>query len=149
SLNKSTTSSIFAIKISDPTPLKVTSIIPTPVAGEVCSGTQITAASVNGKDLPVDMPAHQTFTQGNGTTSGDVYKVQINTTLDKTDLVREAFVSHDAPLGTFDIGSNRLAAAAKDITGTRTYKNVIFATGNIAAVGVDPTAKVFQSAAYA
>jgi hypothetical protein len=124
--------------------LKVTPIIPTPVAGQVCAGTQITKVSINGKALSV---AGETFTPGNGTSTGDVYKVAINTTLDKTDLVRDAFGTHDAPLGTFDPGSNRLAASATDVKGNRTYKNVIFATGSVAPVAIDPNAKVFQSAA--
>jgi hypothetical protein len=78
--------------------------------------------SINGKDLSV---GGETHTLGNGITSGDVYKVVIDTTLAKTDLVRDAFGAHDAPLGTFDPGTNRLAASAKDIKGNRTYKNVI------------------------
>uniref|UniRef100_Q01V46 Uncharacterized protein n=1 Tax=Solibacter usitatus (strain Ellin6076) TaxID=234267 RepID=Q01V46_SOLUE len=144
SLSKAGTSSVFSISITDPTPLKITPIIPTPVAGQVCGGTQITNVSINGKNLSV---AGETFTPGNGTTSGDVYKVAINTTLDKTDLVRDAFGAHDAPLGTLDAGSNRLAASAKDVNGNRTYKNLIFATGSVAPVAIDPNAKIFQTAA--
>ena len=144
SLSKTATSSVFAISITEPTPLEIQPLIPTPVQGQVCSGTQITDVNINGKVLSV---AGETHTVGNGTTTGDVFNVVINTTLDKTDLVRDAFTTHDAPLGTFDVGSNRLAASAKDVKGNRTYKNVIFATGNVAALGVDPSAKVFQSAA--
>ncbi len=144
SLSKTGTSSVFAISITDPTPLKITPIIPTPVAGQACAGTQITNVSINGKVLSV---AGETFTPGNGTSTGDTYKVTINTTLDKTDLVRDAFGTHDAPLGTFDAGSNRLAASASDVKGNRTYKNVIFATGSVAPVAIDPNAKVFQTAA--
>ncbi len=144
SLSKTATSSVFAISIADPTPGKITPLVPTPVAGDVCSGTQITGVNINGKDLSV---AGETFTAGNGTTSGNVYHVPINTTLDKTDLVRDAFGTHDAPLGTFDPGTNRLAASATDVQGNRTFNNVIFATGSVAPVGIDPNATVFQSAA--
>jgi hypothetical protein len=144
SLSKSATSSVFAISITDPTPLKIQPLVPTPVMGQVCSGTQITDVNINGKDL---FATGETFTPGNGTTTGDVYNVPINTTLDKTDLVRDAFMTHDAPLGTFDPGSNRLAASAKDVKGNRTYKNVIFATGSVAPLGIDPNATIFQSAA--
>jgi len=143
-LSKKGTSSVFAISITDPTPGKVTPTVPTPVAGEVCSGTQITDVNINGKDLPVTGEVH---IAGNGTTSGDVYQVAINTTLDQTDLVRDAFGTHDAPLGTFDPGSNRLAASATDKVGNRTFKNLIFATGSVAPVAVDPNAVVFQTAA--
>jgi hypothetical protein len=144
SLSKTATSSVFSLTITDPTPLEIQPLVPTPVAGQACSGTQITDVNINGKDLSL---AGETHTVGNGITTGDVYTVPINTTLDKTDLVRDAFLTHDAPLGTFDPGSNRLAASAKDIKGNRTYKNVIFATGAVVALGVDPSAKVFQSAA--
>jgi len=144
SLNKTGTSSVFEISITNPTPGMITPTVPTPVAGQVCSGTQITDVNINGKDLPV---TGETFTKGNGTTTGDVYLVPINTTLDQTDLVRDAFETHDAPLGTFDPGSNRLAASATDINGNRTYQNLIFATGAVAPVAVDPNAVIFQSEA--
>jgi len=137
------TSSVFAISISDPTPGEVTAIIPTPVAGEVCAGTRITDVSINGKILPV---SGETFQAGNGITSGDVYTVIIDTTLDKSDLVRDVLGAHDLPLGSFDAGTNRLEASAREIKGNRTFKNFIFATGDVAAVGVDPNATIFQAA---
>ena len=143
-LTKTATSSVFAISITDPTPGEVTAVVPTPVEGQVCSGTQITDVSINGKDLGA---TGETFTAGNGITTGNVYKVPINTTLDKTDLVRSAFGDHANPLGTFDPGSNRLAASATDIMGNRTFKNLIFATGSVAPVAVDPNATVFNAEA--
>ena len=145
-LSKAATSSVFAVKITSPLPNQVVLTVPTPVSGEVCSGTPITAIDVSGKGLPVPPPA-TTLTPGDGTTTGDVYKVPINTTLARTDLLKDAFQGGAAQLGTFDRGTNRLAASAKDDRGNRTFKNVIFATGEVAAVAVDPNAQVFQSAA--
>jgi hypothetical protein len=87
SLSKKATSSVFGISISDPTPGKITPLIPTPVAGQVCSGSQITSVSINGKNLSV---AGEIFTPGSGSGAGDKYVVPINTTLDKSDLVRDA-----------------------------------------------------------
>ena len=143
-LSKTGTSSVFALTITDPTPGKVTPLVPTPVAGVACGGTRITGVNINGKDLPVTSETH---TPGDGVKTGDVYEVAINTTLDQTDLMRDAFGTHDAPLGTFDAGSNRLAASAVDVGGNRTFKNFIFATGAVAPVAVDPNAKVFRAAA--
>ncbi len=143
SLSKSAGSSVFAINIADPTPNKITTS-PTPVKGEVCSGTPVTNVSINGKVLPVNGAV---FTPGDGVTKGDVYKVPIDTLLDQTDLVRDAFGTKDAPLGTFDAGTNRLAASAREAKGNRTFKNFIFATGNVAPVAIATNAKVFQKAA--
>jgi hypothetical protein len=137
-------SSVFAVSISDPTPGQVTPLVPTPVAGAVCSGTPIVDVNVNGKKLSV---AGQTHVTGDGETSGDVYTVVIDTSLDRTDLVRDALETHDAPLGTFDAGTNRLAVSAREKGGRRAYKRVIFATGNVAPIGVDVNANVFQSSA--
>jgi hypothetical protein len=142
-LSDTGTSSVFAITITDPVPGQITPLVPTPVAGEVCSGTQIVDVNINGKTLSV---AGETHVIGNGTT-GDVYKVKIDTTLDRTDLVRDVLKTHDAPLGTFDAGTNRLAVSAKEILGNRTYKSVMFATGAVAPIGVDVNAKLFQSSA--
>jgi hypothetical protein len=137
-------SSVFAISITDPLPGQVTPIIPTPVAGEVCSGTPIVDVNVNGKTLSL---AGQTHVAGNGVSSGDVYRVKIDTTLDRTDLVRDALDTHDAPLGTFDAGTNRLAVSAREKGGARTYQRVLFATGAVAPIGVDVNATVFRSSA--
>jgi hypothetical protein len=134
--------SIFAINITDPTPGLVTTTVPTPVAGEACSGTQIVDVNVNGKTLPV---TPQSFSPGDGETSGAVYKVTINTTLDATDLITDVFSSADSSLGTFDPGSNRLAGSAREIGGARTYKRFVFATGAVAPIGVDPGATILSA----
>lgn len=144
SLSKTGTSSVFEISITSPTTNQVIPVVPTPVTGQVCSGTQIADVNINGQDLG---NAGETFTAGNGTTTGNVYIVPINTTLGQTDLVRSAFGDHNQPLGTFDAGTNRLAASAMDVLGNRTYQNVIFATGSVAPVAIDPSAVVLQEAA--
>ncbi|MBV8904890.1 MAG: hypothetical protein JOZ22_14755, partial [Acidobacteriia bacterium] len=68
SLSKPARSSVFTISITDPAPGQIT-IVPTPVAGEVCSGTKITGVNVNGMNLSV---AGETYTPGNASTTGDV-----------------------------------------------------------------------------
>jgi hypothetical protein len=140
-LTGSGTSSVFAISITDPVPGEITPIVPTPVAGEVCSGTPIVNVNINGKTLSV---AGQTHTVNAG---GDVYKVQIDTLLDRTDLVRDVLKTHDAPFQTFDAGTNRLAASAQEAGGVRTYQTLIFATGDVAPIGIDPNARIFEASA--
>jgi hypothetical protein len=144
SLSKSATSSVFAITITNPTAGQVQPLVPTPVAGQVCSGTQISDVNINGLNLSV---AGETYNAGNGTTTGPVYQVPINTTIPQTNLYNDVWTANPSSLGTFDAGSNRLAASATDINGNRTFENVIFATGAVSPIGVDPNATIFQSAA--
>jgi hypothetical protein len=146
SLTKNATSSVFAIKITNPLPGQVQPLIPTPVVGEVCSGQPVLEVSVNGKDPYGGSGPPNNKTAGNGITTGDVYKNPINMMLGRTDLAKDALGGQPQPLGTFDIGSNRLAAAAKDNLSNRTFKNVIFATGSVAPVAIDPNATIFQTA---
>jgi hypothetical protein len=127
-------SSVFAIDITSPFPGEITNAVPTPVTGEVCGGRQITSVKLNGLDVNL---ASQTCIPGDGENTGDVCTVAINAALGQTDLAQDIQFG-DAPLGTFDVGSNRLVAAAIDDIGTRTYKRVLFAVGNnIVAPGVD------------
>jgi len=143
-LKDSGSASVFGVSISDPVEGQITPIVPTPVVGEVCGGTQIAALSINGKSLDV---SGQAFTPGNGTTTGDTYKLTINTTIDRTDLVTDAILQQDTPNGTFDAGTNRLAVSATDVGGNRAFVNRIFATGAVAPIAIDPNAQVFNSAA--
>jgi hypothetical protein len=134
-------SSVFAIDITSPFPGEITTAVPTPVIGEVCGGRQIMSVKLNGLDANL---AGQTCIPGDGENTGDVCKVAINAALGQTDLAQDIQFG-DAPLGTFDIGSNRLVAAAIDDIGTRTYKRVLFAVGNnIVAPGVDIQAVLEQ-----
>jgi hypothetical protein len=148
--------SVFSLRIDSPLADSINNTIPTAVAGEVCSGTQVTDVNINGKTLPVTIdPLIQTFTLGNGDTSGDVWKVKINTTLLPTDVAADNLKGTVTALGTFDPGTNRLAASAREIQGNRTYKTFIFATGVTAPIGKaagftvvgDPNANIFQKAA--
>jgi hypothetical protein len=148
--------SVFSLRIDSPLADSINNSIPTAVAGEVCSGTQVTDVNINGKSLPVSIdPLIQTFTLGNGDTSGDVWKVTINTTLLPTDVAADNLKGTVTALGTFDPGTNRLAASAREIQGNRTYKTFIFATGLTAPIGKaagftvvgDPNANIFQKAA--
>jgi len=147
-LTDKASSSVFAITISNPIAGQITPIVPTPVQGEVCSGTNIMEVKINGKVLldGTNLNA-QTTTPGNGTTVGDVFKYVINTTLGQTDL-RADFDALTTKLDTFDAGSNRLVASAKEIKGAHAYQRLIFATGsNIKPLSIDPSATVIQQAA--
>jgi hypothetical protein len=130
------TSMSFSIDITSPTPLEVTSAVPTPVQGEICHGLQIASASVNGLDLPT---AGAVLTPGDGEDSGDTWKLAINTALGQTDIAQD-LATGDVALGTFDAGSNRLVADATDVQGNRAFKSLIFATGDVAAPGVGSVA---------
>jgi hypothetical protein len=135
-------SSVFAIDITSPTPGEVTNAVPTPVIGEVCSGRPITSLKLNGLAVNV---GGLTCTPGDGENTGTTCVVPINTALGQTDLQKD-ITTGDAPLGTFDAGSNRLVAAAIDDLGNRTYARVVFATGAVAAPGVDLNAAFAQTA---
>ncbi|HXU10939.1 MAG TPA: putative metal-binding motif-containing protein [Candidatus Binatia bacterium] len=130
------TSMSFSINITSPTPLEVTSAVPTPVQGEICHGLKIATASVNGLDLPT---SGYVFTPGDGEDSGDTYKLGINTALGQTNIAQD-LATGDVALGTFDAGSNRLVADATDVQGNRAFKSLIFATGDVAAPGVGSVA---------
>ncbi|HEU4401344.1 MAG TPA: putative metal-binding motif-containing protein, partial [Candidatus Polarisedimenticolia bacterium] len=134
------TSMGFAIQIDSPTPGEVTSAVPTPVTGRICHGRPIASAQING--LPLDTSG-ATFTPGDGEDSADTYILPINTALGRTDLGLD-LASGNAPAGTFDAGSNRLVADATDDTGHRTFKTLVFATGNVAAPGIGSLASVLR-----
>lgn len=132
-------SSIFAITITSPTPGEVTALPPTTVTGQVCSGRPVTSVKLNGLAQSIV----GSCTPGDGEDSGTTCTVPINTQLGQTDLVKDISTG-DETLGKLDAGSNRLVAAAMDDIGTRTYKKVIFATGLVAAPGIDPNAAIIQ-----
>ena len=121
------TSSGFAIDVFSPAPGEISGT-PTPVTGEVCHGRAIANLKINGKPLDV---SGQTLTPGDGEDSGDVVKLPFDTTLPLTDLALD-FATGNAPVGTFDPGSNRLIADATDVLANRTFKNFIFAVGSVA-----------------
>ncbi len=139
--NDKGTSSVFAVDITSPTPGEVTDTIPTPVTGEVCSGRPVTSVKLNG--MPANI-AGLSCVAGDGENSGTTCTVPINATIGQTDLVQD-ITAGDTALGTFDAGSNRLVVAAIDDIGTRAYARVIFATGNVAAPGVDLNVAFAQS----
>jgi hypothetical protein len=120
----------------------ITSQSPTEVVGQVCSGTDILNANVNGKDLDV---SGQVKVPGNGSTTGDVVTLDFDTFLDLTNL-KDDFAGLTTGLGTFTTGSNRLLIAATEARGTRAYERLIFAVGNnIKPLGVDLTLTPFQT----
>lgn len=151
--------SVFAVRIDSPVPNEQLPLLPpVGVLGEVCAGTQIVAANINGKSLPT---AGQVCVAGNGETVGDLCTLAINTTLGETDLATDLVDSAPSALGTFDAGTNRLVASAREVFGNRAYKRFVFSTGPVAPIGIaagatlidpsgavfDPNALVFQQAA--
>jgi hypothetical protein len=126
-------SSVFAIRIDSPDENEVVPAGPTLVEGEICGGHQIVNAKLNGMNLNL---AGQTFNPGDGVTGGAVYTVPISTSLGETDLVQD-IQTGDAAIGTFDAGSNRLAASATDDLGNRAFAQRVFATGAVAPIAVD------------
>ena len=126
-------SSVFAIDITSPLAGEVTTAVPTPVQGQVCAGREIVNVQLNGVNANI---SGQSCTPGDGVTTGTTCVVPIDATLGETNLAQDISTG-DAPLGTFDAGSNRLVASATDDIGTRTYEKVVFATGNVAAPGVE------------
>jgi hypothetical protein len=127
------TSSVFAIDIESPTANAVVPAGSVLVKGEVCGGNPIVNAKVNGLNLDL---TGQVFQPGNGLDMGQVYRLPIHATLGETDVVRD-ITSGDAAVGTFDAGSNRLAASATDTLGNRAFARRIFATGDVAPIGVE------------
>lgn len=134
-------SSVFAVSISNPVPGQITPIVPTPVQGEVCAGTQITEVNINGTSVSLAGQTH------NMTAGGDLYSVIIDTSLMRTDIKAALVDAQDNALGTFDAGTNRVLASAREIGGRRAYKRVLFATGDVTPIGVDVNATIFQSSA--
>ncbi len=123
-------SSGFGINITQPTSLQAGLSFPVEVKGEVCSGRPIEAFNINGQDYPT---SSQTLTSGNGTTSADTYQLDfgpgkpLDVEVSQTD-VAEDIQNGDAPLGTFDPGSNRLIASATDDLGNRAFSTLFFGT---------------------
>jgi hypothetical protein len=112
----------------------VTTQIPTEVVGEVCSGTNIIAANINGKVLDVTNP---TTTTGPG---GDIITVDFDEFLDQTNL-SDDFKGLTTDLGTFAPGSNRLLIAATEAKGTKAYERLMFGVGdNIKPLGINASA---------
>lgn len=127
-------SSGLGLTIDSPTPGASGVPVPTQVQGVVCSGRPIKNVNVNG--MSITPPGGGTLTPGDGVTSADTYTYNIDVSLPQTNLAQD-FSTGNAPLGTFDAGSNRLIATATDDLGTRTFKTFYFGTGNTLNPGVD------------
>jgi hypothetical protein len=126
-------SSVFGIHIDSPAENAVVAGGSVLVEGQICGGRPIVNAKVNGMDLNL---AGQVLVPGNGVSSGDVYTLPIHTALGETDLVQD-ITTGDAPVGTIDAGSNRLAVSATDDLGNRAFARRIFAAGTVVPIGVD------------
>lgn len=133
--------SSFAIRIDAPIAGTAGNTVPTPVQGEVCHGRSIVSLRINGKPLDV---SGQVVTPGDGENSGTRVILPFDTTLEQTDLAHD-LATGDTPLGTFDAGSNRLIADAGDEKGNRTYKSLIFATGDVGSPGTPLVSQVMSA----
>ncbi|MEK6677476.1 MAG: putative metal-binding motif-containing protein [Planctomycetota bacterium] len=123
----------FEIQITSPTPGQVTAVVPTPVIGQVCSGTPIDVLVIN--DAPVDTSG-QLFTPGDGENSADTYKLFFNRAIGQTNLAMD-LATGNGPTGTFDRGSNRLVVDCLDENGNRTFATLYFAVGAVDQEAVD------------
>jgi Putative metal-binding motif len=126
------TASAFGIEITSPTDQQVVASAPVLVTGKVCGGNQVSTLSINGKDVDVTPPAHQTCTPGNGTTIAPQCIAPINEPINQTDL--HLALAGTSPGGTFHPGSNRVVAEAGDVAGIHTFNTgTIFALGPVSA----------------
>jgi putative metal-binding protein len=124
------TASAFGISIDSPTDQQLIASAPVHVTGTVCGGSEIASLDINGKSVPVDKPAHQTCTDGNGTTDAPECYVNFDAALDETDL--DEAVAGTAPTGTFKRGTNRVIADASDVNGGRTFNTgTVFGLGPV------------------
>jgi hypothetical protein len=122
------TAMVFSVKIIIP---GSGDVVPGPeiqVAAEVCDGQPIIAADINGGR--VSDVTGQILIPGDGEDSADTYKLSINEFRGVTDLQHD-FTAGDAPLGTFDPGSNRLVVTATDEQGKRAFDSLIFGVGDV------------------
>jgi hypothetical protein len=137
-------SSVLAVEITSPVPGEIVfPSTPSPgcdmdksvlVTGKACSGREIASLQINGGGVDL---SGQTVTLGDGINSADTYEVQINKPVCITDIVRDVFYG-DAPLGTFDPGSNTLVGMVVDDLDNRSYEVMPFAVGPVASPGVGP-----------
>lgn len=137
-------SSVLAVEIESPLPGEVVmASTPSPgcdtdksvlVTGRACSGREIASVQINGGGVDL---SGQTVTLGDGVNSADTYEVEINKPVCITDIDRDVFYG-DAPLGTFDPGSNKLVGMAIDDLGNRSYEVMTFAVGPVASPGIGP-----------
>lgn len=137
-------SSVLAVEITSPVPGEIVlPSTPSPgcdtdksvlVTGKACSGREIASLQINGGGVDL---SGQTVTPGDGVNSADTYEVQINKPVCITDIARDIFYG-DAPLGTFDPGSNKLVGMAIDDLENRSYRVMTFAVGPVASPGIGP-----------
>ena len=126
------TSYIFTVDITSPVNQSNNNPVPTHVAGKVCHGLPIQAVTINGKDIfdPSQMTITPNPPPPPGADTAAKFEFPISTDVGQTSLARD-IVFGDAPVGTFDPGSNFLQAAATDAMGNRVFNNsVVFATGD-------------------
>jgi putative metal-binding protein len=113
------TLSAFGITIDKPFDQEIVASAPVQVQGTVCSGNPVTRLRINGGEVPVDIPAHQTCTTGNGTSTADECVVDFDTSLPKKNLADA--VAGDAVNASYKRGGNRVVADASDDEGNRTF----------------------------
>src|SRR5207249_1239652 len=126
------TSYTFTVDITSPVNQSTNNPVPTTVTGKVCHGLPIQAVTINGKDIfdPSQMTITPNPPPPPGADTAARFEFPINTSVGQTSLARD-IVFGDAPVGTFDPGSNFLQAAATDAMGNRVFNNsVVFATGD-------------------
>jgi hypothetical protein len=122
--------SAFGITVDSPTDQQVVAMAPVTVAGTVCSGNAITALRINGRDVDVAAPAHQTCTTGDGVLTSDECVVNFSEGIPEKNLA-DAILGN-AENASYKRGSNRVVADATDDKGNRTFNtNVVFGLGAV------------------
>jgi len=122
--------SAFGITVDSPTNQQVVATAPVTVAGTVCSGNPIAGLRINGRNVDVTAPAHQTCTTGDGVTTSDECVVNFSENMPEKNLA-EAILGN-AENASYKRGSNRVVADATDDKGNRTFNtDVIFGLGAV------------------
>ncbi len=122
------TSSGLEIRIDSPEDFSVLAEGTVYVSGTACSGREISDVAINGQLVDI---ASQTYTEGDGVSSGDLYAVVIDSAHPVTNLAQDT-TAGDSRLGTFDVGSNKLTAMVTDDLGNRSFDEKMFAVGDTA-----------------
>lgn len=126
-------SSGFEVVLTSPAAGQITNVVPTPVIGQVLSGELITRTVINCASVNV---AGQVFTPGDGENSANKYVLSFNELIGQTNLPLD-IMTGNAPVGTFDRGSNRIVVDALNELGGRAFATRFFATGAVANEAID------------
>ena len=126
-------SSIFGVRLTRPFDGSRLPAATLNVQGIACGGREITRITLNGKEQNL---AAQTCVLGDGLTTADTCQLPFSDALTQTNI--EADLTNGLlQVGTLDLGSNRIVAAATDDLGNRAFDRITVVTGATAAPGIE------------